>query len=71
MLREMVEKRKRRIAADKKRYWRVVCGSGKPLVLYVDMVDVILRYGLEYLLLEDHAAGLSVVPVVIIPPGLR
>lgn len=71
VLKSIASDRRSRIAKDKRRYWRIACSSGTRFLLYVDMVSVVLSHGLEGLLKPDHAACLAVVPVVVIPPGLR
>ena len=73
--RELLEKisdgRRSVIEADKKRYWRIACDSGKPFLYYVDMVNIVLRYYVYKDLVADHAACLSIVPVVMIPPNMK
>lgn len=60
-----------RVEKDKKRYWRVMCESGRPLLYYVDMVQVVLRHGIASKLKPDHAAGLAIIPALVIPPGMK
>ncbi|MEM3964559.1 MAG: hypothetical protein QXL98_02305 [Thermofilaceae archaeon] len=63
--------RRERVAKDKRRYWRIACESGSPLIIYIDNLSVAAKLGVfEGEIYEDWAAALSVVAVVCIPAGL-
>lgn len=68
-----VEKRIERVKKDTKRYWRIKCESGTPFLYYMDplrkMVDSVINGSISPRELElEYAVGLSIVPVVYIPP---
>ncbi|ABL78662.1 hypothetical protein [Thermofilum pendens] len=69
----LLEERARRVAADKKRYWRVSSGEGDVFMYYVDNLRVYCsRCGSSGLCGRDWlAAALAVVPVVVVPPGMK
>ncbi|MEM1644801.1 MAG: hypothetical protein QXL96_02840 [Ignisphaera sp.] len=71
LLTKVVEKRRDRISKDKKRYWRISCDRGKPFLLYIDMANLIIKYELLDYLEVEHAAGLTIVPVVVISHSLQ
>lgn len=71
LLKEIVMNRKIRILKDKKRYWRIACNNGKPFLFYIDMGVLVYNYNLLQYLEVDHAAGLAIVPLIIIPPNLK
>ncbi|HIE55516.1 MAG TPA: hypothetical protein EYP90_10100 [Chromatiaceae bacterium] len=63
---QILRSRHEKIKIDTNRYWRIKCSEGKPFLYYVDMLSIaknVIRY-----LSENHAAGLSIVPVVHISP---
>jgi len=63
---QILGNRREKIKIDTNRYWRIKCSEGKPFLYYVDMLSIaknVLKY-----LSENHAAGLSIVPVVRISP---
>lgn len=60
----ILEKRVSRVKGDAKRYWRVRCEEGEPLLLYVDNLALALRAGILRGLEADTAAALAIVPVV-------
>lgn len=66
LLTDVIKSRGSRISRDKKRYWRISCDKGKPFLLYVDMASIIQKYELLDYLEVEHAAGLAIVPVVIL-----
>jgi len=69
LLVRLLEERRERISADKRRYWRISCEDGKPFLYYVDNLSVAHTYGVirgE----EDWAAALAIVPVIYVPPGI-
>ncbi|MDK6028189.1 hypothetical protein QPL79_02265 [Ignisphaera sp. 4213-co] len=63
--------RKSRIEKDKKRYWRIACSDGNPLLYYIDMIDIILRYNAYEEIVADQAAALAIVPVIIISQKIK
>ncbi len=63
---QILRNRREKIKIDTNRYWRIKCSKGKPFLYYVDMLSVVKNM-LKYLS-ENHAAGLSIVPVVHISP---
>ncbi|MEM4513861.1 MAG: hypothetical protein QXZ41_05110 [Ignisphaera sp.] len=66
LLADVIASRKSRISRDKKRYWRISCDKGKHFLLYVDLASIIQKYKLIDYLEVKHAAGLAIVPVVIL-----
>lgn len=70
-LEEISSLRRSRIEADKKRYWRIMCSNGKPFLFYIDMVNTILKYDMYRDLVADHAACLSIIPVILVPPNIK
>lgn len=71
LLTKVIERRRNRISKDKKRYWRISCDKGRPFLLYIDMANLIKKYELLGYLEVEHAAGLAIVPVVVIPHSLQ
>jgi len=72
-VKKILEKRIERIKKDTKRYWRIKCGEGTPFLYYIDplikIVDAIINKSINPNELElEYAVGLSIVPVVYIPP---
>jgi len=60
-----------RVERDAKRYWRIACPEGRPFLLYVDNLKLAVETGVHKRLELEAAAALSIVPLVIVPPGLR
>lgn len=60
-----------RVKKDVKRYWRVQCDEGQPLLLYVDNLALAIKAGGLKNLETDCAAALAIVPVVhvLVPSG--
>jgi len=67
----LLGERTKRILADKKRFWRIMCSEGREFLLYVDNLRIAAEKGLLGRLGEDSAATLAIVPAVVIPPGKR
>lgn len=66
----VLERRRKMVAADKKRYWRLRSDAGRPFLHYVDVLSVAYSMGLARWQAEpDWAAAMAIVPVVHIPPG--
>ena len=66
---KVLEERIARVKKDKKRYWRIICDSGKIFLYYVDLlrifIDVIRKEKIDiHRLVGDYAAALSTVPVM-------
>ncbi|MEM1804073.1 MAG: hypothetical protein QXR80_06210 [Desulfurococcaceae archaeon] len=70
-LQRIVGERRARIEKDRKRYWRVLCESGTPFLYYIDVLELAVKYNALDELEQDHAAGLAIVPVIYVPPGLN
>jgi len=68
--RPVLESRLERVGRDAKRYWRVACPEGRPFLLYVDNLKLAVETGIHKRLEPEAAAALSIIPVVLIPPGL-
>jgi len=67
----LLSERAKRVSADKKRFWRIMCGEGREFLLYVDNLRIAAEKGLLGRLDEDSAAALAIVPAVVIPPGMK
>jgi len=67
---KVLEERARKILADMRRFWRIMCDEGKDFLLYVDNLRVATGRNVLGKLDEDSAAALAIVPAVIIPPGM-
>jgi len=67
----LLGERAKRVSADKKRFWRIMCGEGREFLLYVDNLRIVAEKGLMGKLDEDSAAALAIVPAVVIPPGMN
>lgn len=66
---KILGKRKLRVEKDKKRYWRVACDQGKPLLLYIDPLMLMIGLAKKEIInprsmKSEHAAALSIIPVV-------
>lgn len=68
---DLVRTRANRIARDKRRYWRILCDTGRSFLYYIDLFKLVLENKLLKELDAEHAAGLTIVPVIHIPPGLK
>lgn len=66
----VLESRRERVARDAKRYWRIACAEGRLFLLYVDNLKLAVDAGAHGRLAPEAAAALSIVPVVLVPPGL-
>jgi len=65
-----VRARRERVGRDKRRFWRISCGEGEPLLLYVDNLELALRGGFLRALEPDACPALAIVPVVYVNPAL-
>jgi len=72
-LSELLGARAERAARDKRRYWRVACDRGRPLILYLDNLAVAAKLGVlgSGRSHPDWAAGLSVLAAVCVPAGME
>lgn len=67
---EIMGKRRRDVARDKKRYWRITCDQGKPFLVYIDLLTTIVKNTSMREVIElikrdkELIAGLAVVPAV-------
>lgn len=66
----VLKSRGERVKRDMKRYWRIACPEGRPLLFYVDNLKLAVEAGVHKRLELEAAAALSIVPVVLVPPGL-
>jgi len=67
----LLGERAKRVSADRKRFWRIMCGEGREFLFYVDNLRIAAEKGLLGRLDEDSAAALAIVPAVVVPPGMR
>lgn len=65
-----LESRLERVKRDAKRYWRIACAEGRPFLLYIDNLKLAVETGIYSRLEREAAATLSIIPVVLVPPGL-
>ncbi len=75
-VKKIIEKRVERVKKDTKRYWRIKCSSGQPFLYYIDplvkIIEAVAQNRLDPRELKlDYAAGLSIVPVIYVPPGMK
>lgn len=66
----VLKSRVKRVKRDTKRYWRIACSEGRTFLSYVDNLKLAVEAGVHKQLELEAAAALSIVPVVLIPPGL-
>jgi hypothetical protein len=66
----VLKSRVERVKRDMKRYWRIACPEGRPFLSYVDNLKLAVEAGVHKRLELEAAAALSIVPVVLVPPGL-
>ena len=68
---KVIKDRLGRVVKDRKRYWRIICDEGRAFLYYVDPLQLLVNGGVDLSKLkENHAAGLAILPVIIIPPKL-
>jgi hypothetical protein len=65
----IMERRRMRIAEDARRYWRIASIDGRPLIYYVDNLELAFKSGIQDIGL-DRIAGLSIVTVINITSDL-
>ena len=75
-IKRILEKRRERVKKDTKRYWRIKCNSGTPFLYYIDplprIIESIIKGELEPRNLRaEYAAGLSIIPVIYVPAGMK
>ncbi len=75
-VKKIIEKRVERVKKDTKRYWRIKCGSGQPFLYYIDplvkTIEAVAQNKLDPRELKlEYAAGLSIVPVIYVPSGMK
>jgi len=66
----VLESRLERVRRDAKRYWRIACPEGRPFLSYVDNLKLAVETGIHKRLELEAATVLSIIPVMLIPPGL-
>jgi len=67
----LLGERAKRVSADRKRFWRIICDEEREFLLYVDNLRIAAEKSLLGRLDEDSAAALAIVPAVVIPPGMK